>query len=454
MNGSERVYKHDPLTKLLAAVKQSGKTFRKRTLRFLLDTDRNIENETRVGLTPAHIRRLISALQECGIELRVSVAQAAGIWAGFRDRDFIEAGAEIVDWEKLGGLEPFDVVHALKEPVEHEAEIKESFMRIGALHLASRTAGVRKMLSKKKFSSLFDGSTVGSCSYLLSGAEKTPIVATMSQLAGIIASERILKIRGERLQDEQVLVIGAGYAGVSAILGLREKVRSLTVVETDTQVRSKLGWLLRRLGFSEFAIVDKCSPELLEKATGVIFAHRVGADPALKICHLDDIMSMEQGSVIVDIAVDQGGSIACPTIRMGDDVYVKIRKYKEALRNYCYYAEPNMPRRKPREASKRHGDAVLPYIVALHLLCAEYGNPVSATEYLYSRKVQRLTERSELSSLPFGDDFFECVIQDLRNGMQVKSDGQGGLTICDPALIGNAEIEDLVSHPMQTELVG
>ena len=67
------------------------------------DTDRNIENETRVGLTPDHIRRLISTLQECGIELRVSVAQAAGIWAGFRDRDFVEAGAEIVDWKKLAG---------------------------------------------------------------------------------------------------------------------------------------------------------------------------------------------------------------------------------------------------------------------------------------------------------------------------------------------------------------
>ena len=50
MNGSERVYKHDPLIKLLAAVKQSKKKFRKTKLRFLLDTDRNIENETRVGL--------------------------------------------------------------------------------------------------------------------------------------------------------------------------------------------------------------------------------------------------------------------------------------------------------------------------------------------------------------------------------------------------------------------
>lgn len=452
MNGSARVYKHDPLTMLLEAVKQRNMKFRKPTLRFLLDTDRNIENETRVGLTPPHIQRLISSLKECGIDLRVSVAQAAGIWAGFRDRDFVEAGAEIVDWQNLADLEPFDVVHALKEPVEHEADIQESFMRIGALHLASRSTGVGEMLARKKFSALFDGSTVGSCSYLLSGAEKTPIVATMSQLAGIIASERILKIRGERLEDERVLVIGAGYAGVSAILGLREKVRSLTVVETDPQVRTKLGWLLRRLGFSEFRIVDKCSPDLLATATGVIFAHRVGADPTQKICHIDDIMGMEQGSVIVDIAVDQGGSIGAPSIKMEDDVYVKIRKYKEALKNYCYYAEPNMPRRKPREASKRHGDAVLPYIVALHLLCAEYGDPVSATDYLFSRTVQRLDELSELSALPYANDFFECVVQDLRNGMQVKSDGKGELTICDPALAGNAEIIDFVSHP--TRMVG
>jgi alanine dehydrogenase len=451
MDGSERVFKHDPLTRLLAAVTQSKKTFRKRKLRFLLDTDRNIENETRVGLTPDHIRRLISSLKECGIELQVSVAQAAGIWAGFRDRDFVEAGAEIVDWKKLSGLEQFDVVHALKEPVEHESEIQESFMRIGALHLASRSVGVGQMLSKKKFSALFDGSTVGSCSYLLSGAEETPIVASMSQLAGIIASERILKIGGERLRNERVLVIGAGYAGISAMLGLRDKVRSLTVVEKDARVRSQLAWLLRRLGFSEFAIVDKCSNELLRQATGIIFAHRTGADPAFKICSIDDIMLMEQGSVIVDIAVDQGGSIACPSIDPADDVYVRIGKYKEALKNYCYYAEPNMPRRKPREASKRHGDAVLPYIVALHLLCAEHGDPVSATGYLLSRKVQRLKERSELSLLHYEDDFFECVVQDLRNGLQVISEN-GELKICDPDIADNEEIVDFVSHPTRAEL--
>ena len=378
------------------------------------------------------------------------MAQAAGIWAGFRDRDFVEAGAQIVDWKQFASLEPFDVVHALKEPYTHEADIQERFIRIGALHLASRSAGVGQMLAKQKFSALFDGSTVGSCSYLISGAEETPIVASMSQLAGNLASERILDIGGERLRNERVLVIGAGFAGVSAMLGLRDKVRSLTVVEKDARVRSQLAWLLRRLGFSEFEIVEKCSRDLLAEATGVIFAHRTGADPASKLYTIEDITStMEQGSVIVDIAVDQGGSIDCPSINPEDDVYTKIEKYKKELDNYCYYAEPNMPRRRPREASTRHGDAVLPYIVALHLLCAEYGDPVSATEYIFKRDVRRLKERRELELLPNGDDFFECVIQDLRNGLQVISE-KGELKICDPAIANNAEILDFVTHPTRT----
>jgi|KBSSwiStaDraftv2_1062776.scaffolds.fasta_scaffold24200_3 alanine dehydrogenase len=446
MNGNERVYKHDPLTKLLDSITESGRRFQKKRLRFLLDTDRNIENETRVGLTPEHIKKLIAALNQCGIVLEVSVAQAAGIWAGFRDRDFEGAGAKIVDWQNLASLEPFDVVHALKEPVEHEAEIKERFIRIGALHLASRSAGVGEMLSRKKFSALFDGSTVGSCSYLLSGAEETPIVASMSQLAGMLASERILKIGGERLRNERVLIVGAGYAGISAMLGLRDKVKSLTVVETNEQVRTQQAWLLRRLGFSEFAIVDQISTELLRGSTGVIFAHRRGADPAFKVCTVEDIMEMEQGSVVVDIAVDQGGSIACPDILPKDDVYVRIEKYKKALKNYCYFAEPNMPCRRPREASKRHGDAVLPYIVALHLLCAEHGDPVSATEYILKKNVQRMKQREELIS----NDFFECVVQDLRNGLQVISD-KGELKICDPAIADNAEILDFVTHPTRTK---
>src|SRR5204862_436460 len=134
-------------------------------------------------------------------------------------------------------------------------------------------------------------------SYLLSGGEETPIVASMSQLAGIIASERVIKIGGDHLQKECVLIVGAGYAGISAILGLRDKVGSLTVVEKDPVVRARLSWLMRKLGFSEFTVVEKCSSELLAEAKGVIFAHRTGADPAEKICSVDDIREMEQGSV-------------------------------------------------------------------------------------------------------------------------------------------------------------
>src|SRR5215213_2474914 len=63
-----------------------------------------------------------------------------------------------------------------------------------------------------------------------------------------------------------------------------------------------------------------------------------------------------------DSRVERPG-YAYPEIMPDDEVSVRIQKYKEVLRNYCYYAESNMPRRKPREASKRHGDAVLPYIV-------------------------------------------------------------------------------------------
>lgn len=436
-------YKQDPLSKLLDSIKIAGKDFRKKELRFLLDTDRNVLNETRIGLTPEHIRQLKSGLEQCGIILNVSVAQVAGIWAGYRDQDFRDAGAEIVNVDELKSLEQFDVVHALKEPVDHEAQILKPFMRIGALHLAGRSDGVSHLLQAKNFSALFDGSTIGSCSHLLSGAEETPIVASMSQLAGIIASERVVKIGGDRLQKERVLIVGAGYAGISAILGLRDNVGSLTVVEKDPGVRARLSWLMRKLGFSEFMVVEKCSRELLTEAKGVIFAHRTGADPAEKICSIDDIKKMEQGSVIIDIAIDQGGSIACPEIMPDDEVSVRIQKYKEVLRNYCYYAESNMPRRKPREASKRHGDAVLPYIVALLTLSAKHGDPSSATDYILRRDVQRFKERDQLPE-EYERNFFECVVQDLRNGLELAV-RNGKVEICDPALKANKEIEDFVN---------
>src|SRR5437763_2301050 len=139
MNGGMSDYKQDPMSKLLESIQSADKNFRKRTLRFLLDTDRNVENETRIGLTPEHIRQLVSGLRQCGITLNVCVAQAAGIWAGYRDNDFRDAGAEIVNVDELKTLEQFDVVHALKEPVYHEAQIPKPFMRIGALHLQGRS---------------------------------------------------------------------------------------------------------------------------------------------------------------------------------------------------------------------------------------------------------------------------------------------------------------------------
>ena len=102
MNGGMSDYKQDPMSKLLESIQSADKNFRKRTLRFLLDTDRNVENETRIGLTPEHIRQLVSGLRQCGITLNVCVAQAAGIWAGYRDNDFRDAGAEIVNGVAVG----------------------------------------------------------------------------------------------------------------------------------------------------------------------------------------------------------------------------------------------------------------------------------------------------------------------------------------------------------------
>jgi hypothetical protein len=154
---------------------------------------------------------------------------------------------------------------------------------------------------------------------------------------------------------------------------------------------------------------------------------------------------MEQGSVIVDIAIDQGGSIACPTISIEDDVHVRIRKYKDALKDYCYYAETNMPCQEPREASKRHGDAVLPYVVALLILCAEYGDPASATGYILSRDIVRFKHRSELPAA-LENDFLQCIVQDLRNGLEIAV-LDGKVEICDPALKANAEIRNFVEHP-------
>ena len=412
--------------------------FRRRQVRFLLGTDQLIRYERRVAMTPWHVEALRRDLEALGLEPRIFVVQGAGERAAsetgaagdaFTDERYAAAGAELVALGDTPSLEPLDVVHALKEPTDYESELPGPLIRIGALHLASKPPGLCRLLGRGNFVAILDGGTVGNCSYLEHGGDRTPIVASMSRFAGAVSGRKLVEgLDQAGLGAGTVIVVGAGIAGMSAIEALKPKAARLVVVEPYEPTRRLLGDRLAALGYEDFQVVTRLEDEAFDGAVGIVFAHRSGAKAAEKVCHWDQIRRMAKGAVIADIAIDQGGSINHDGYDEDDSVTASREKYRRLLTpDYVYYAETNMPREEPHQASEVHGDSSLPYVTALLALCAHHGGPVPALERILAKSIRVFASSGE----PAPRDVLECILQDLRNGVQLAMRG-GRLEITDP----------------------
>ncbi len=413
----------------------SGLEFRRRDVSFLLGTDELISRERRVAMTPRHIEALRGDLQSLGLGCRIFVIRGAGERAAsaageiFADEQYAAAGAELVARDRVGSLAAVDVAHALKEPTDYEGELPGPVIRIGALHLASRPAGLRSMLERGNFAAILDGGTIGNCSYLEHGGDRTPIVASMSRFAGAVSGRKVVEgLERNGLGPGKVIVVGGGIAGMSAIGELQPKVERLIVVEPWAPTRERLGAELEALGFTDFEIVPRLENGAFDGAVGIVFAHRSGARAAEKVCNDRQIRRMKQGAAIADIAIDQGGSIFHDGYCEDDDVAASRAKYRALLEpEYFYYAESNMPREEPHEASEVHGDSSLPYVLALLALVASHGSPEAAVRRLLEGDIRVYNGAGELPE----HDALDLILQDLRNGVQLATSG-GELAITDP----------------------
>ncbi|MEM6795769.1 MAG: hypothetical protein AAF725_17470 [Acidobacteriota bacterium] len=400
------------------ALALEGASWSRTRVRLLLGTDAFIDQERRVALMPRHLEELRRDLDSLGLELEVAVVAGAGARCEppVRDEDYRAAGAEVVSVTEAASLPAFDVVHALKEPTDYEATLAGPFLRLGALHLASKPSGVCRMAKARNFAAILDGATVGSCAYRLVGHDRTPIVGSMSRFAGSVSGQKVVEaLERGGVEAGTMVVVGGGIAGRSAIRKLGPKTRRLIVVEAWEPTRQHLRTFLPEAGFEDFEIVESLTDDALVDAVGVVFAHRTGARAAERVCRIEQIRTMRRGAGIADIAIDQGGSIAHEGYDETDDAGTAREKYIELLgEDFAYYAEVNMPREEPTAASETHGDSSLPYVTALLALCAQHGDPSAASEYLLQRPVRAYGSEETLDL-----DFLQAIHQDLRNGTQI-----------------------------------
>jgi alanine dehydrogenase len=318
---------------------------------------REIKNhEYRVALTPAGAHELTSRGHE------VVVEADAGTGSAIADEEYLAAGAKILPTAEDVWAEG-ELVLKVKEPIAEEyPRLRAGQTLFTYLHLAADEPLTRALMDS--------GCTAIAYETVQTANGALPLLAPMSEVAGRLAPQvgafALMRPSGGRgvlpggvpgVPPARVVVIGGGVAGVNAAtiaLGLGAEVHVLdTNVDRLRQIDSQFNGRIRTVASNRYAVEAAA-----READLVIGAVLVPGAKAPKLISNALVAQMKPGSVLVDIAIDQGGCFedsratthADPTYRVHDSVF------------YCV---ANMPGAVPRTSTFALTNVTLPYAVAL-----------------------------------------------------------------------------------------
>lgn len=311
----------------------------------LIGVPKEIKNhEYRVGLTPESVDELIKAEQS------VIVQSGAGEGIGASDADYVNAGAQIV----TGAAEIFeraDMIVKVKEPQAVErAMLRPGQILYTYLHLAPDPEQTRDLIKS--------GAVCIAYETVTDDKGGLPLLKPMSQVAGRLA----VQVGAKALQKEgggrgvllggvpgvapaKVIVIGGGDVGFNAAqmaVGLQADV---TILDRSNDVMERLSNY-----FGAKAKVIRSTPavlsELLKTADMVVGAVLIPGAAAPKLVTRDMLPTMQAGSVLVDVAIDQGGCFetskatthADPTFIIDDVVHYCVANMPGAVSRTSAYA--------------------------------------------------------------------------------------------------------------------
>jgi alanine dehydrogenase len=313
-------------------------------------------NENRIAMTPAGAMHLVTAGHEVYIE------SGAGLGSGFTDEEYIQAGANVVGTASEAWSQ--EMVMKVKEPLQEEySYFREGLILFTYLHLAAEAELTKALIESKVIGIAYE--TVQAPNRSL------PLLTPMSEVAGRMASQigaqflekqyggmGILLGGVPGVRRGKVTIIGGGVVGTNAAkiaVGLGADV---TILDLDPERMRELddifGKEINTLMSNPMNIAESVAESDL-----VIGAVLIPGAKAPKLVTEEMIKSMKNGSVIVDVAIDQGG-IFETTDRITTHDNPTYEKH-----GVVHYAVANMPGAVPRTSTIGLTNVTVPYALQI-----------------------------------------------------------------------------------------
>lgn len=313
-------------------------------------------NENRVSVTPAGVFSLKAAGNE------VIVEKGAGEGSGFTDEEYIKAGAQMADVEEV--FKKAELIVKVKEPIESEYKyLRQDQLLFTYLHLAADKPLTDALIKAKTTAIAYE--TIKDKNGAL------PLLSPMSEIAGRMAvqlgANMLLKTNGGQgillggaagVAPAKVVVVGGGTVGFNAAKVAAGMGASVILFDVNTKRLEYINDVSNGRIQTQYSHAYSLMEEL-KTADLLIGAVLIPGAKAPKIVTEEMVKNMKKGSVLVDVAIDQGGCIQTVdrATTHDDPCYEKY--------GVIHYSVANMPGAAPKTATMALSNATLPYVLKI-----------------------------------------------------------------------------------------
>ena len=312
-------------------------------------------NENRVAMTPAGVHELTQRGH------KVLIEKSAGVGSGFSDDDYTKAGAEIaLDAAKVWA--EAEMIVKVKEPIEPEYMLmRKGQLLFTYLHLAASRPCTDALLASGTTAIAYETVQIG---------RSLPLLQPMSEVAGRLSAQigafQLMKTQGglgvlmggvPGTPRAKVVVIGGGVAGTEAAYVANGMGADVVVIDLSLprlrEIEERFNGEVQTRVSTSYEIAEQ-----LADADLVIGSVLIPGEKAPKLVTDEMVKGMKPGSVLVDIAIDQGGCFEHSRPTTHDEPTF-------AVHQSIYYCVANMPGAVPNTSTRALTNATLPYVIAL-----------------------------------------------------------------------------------------